>query len=111
MTDALETTLRHLEPHGLGNAAPVFAARGVRHAAAPRRVGADGLRLAFRTPDGGEVGAIAWGLADRLAWVDPHAPVDVAFRLERDTFRGADALQLRVADVVPAGHPAAAPAR
>jgi hypothetical protein len=46
-------------------------------------------------------------MADRLAWLDGHArdlaPVDVAFRLERDTFRGADALQLRVADVTPAG--------
>ncbi len=107
VTDALEATLRHLEPHGLGNAAPVFAARGVRLAAAPRRVGADGLRVAFRAPGGGEVGAIAWGMADRLAWLDAHArdaaPVDVAFRLERDTYRGADALQLRLADVTPAG--------
>jgi hypothetical protein len=52
-------------------------------------------------------------MADRLAWLDGHArdaaPVDVAFRLERDTYRGADALVLRLADVVPAGHPAAAP--
>ena len=108
VTDALEATLRHLEPHGLGNAAPVFAARGVRLAGAPRRVGADGMRLAFECADGsGRLGAIAWGMADRLAWLDGHArdlaPVDVAFRLERDTFRGADALQLRVADVTPAG--------
>jgi len=106
VTDAFEATLRHLEPHGLGNAAPVFAARGVRLAGAPRRVGADGVRFAVRTPDGGEVGAIAWGMAERLAWLDAAAPVDVAFRLERDTFRGADALLLRVADVTPAGmHP------
>ena len=101
--DALEAMLRHLEPHGLGNAAPVFAARNVRLAGAPRRIGADGMRLAFRTADGGQVGAIAWGIADRLSWLDGETAVDIAFRLERDTFRGADSLQLRVADVTPAG--------
>jgi single-stranded-DNA-specific exonuclease len=101
VTDAFEATLRHLEPHGLGNAAPVFAARGVRVAGAPRRVGADGLRFAVRA-GGGELGAIAWGMADRLAWLRADAPVDLAFRVERDSYRGADALQLRVADAVPA---------
>lgn len=106
VTDAFEATLRHLEPHGLGNAAPVFAARGVRLVGAPRRVGADGLRFALQTA-AGALGAIAWGMADRLAWLGAHTPVDVAFRVERDTYRGADALQLRVADVVPAGSPPA----
>ena len=59
-------------------------------------------------PVGGELGAIAWGMADRLGWLDGECEVDVAFRLERDTFRGADAELQRVGDVVPAGHSAAA---
>lgn len=102
ITDALEATLRHLEPHGIGNAAPVFAVRGARLAAPPRPIGSDGVRLAFRTPDGGEVGAIGWGMIDRTDGLDIHTPVDVAFRLERDDYRGADRLQLRLADVAPA---------
>ena len=102
VTDALEATLRHLEPHGIGNAAPVLAVRGARLAAPPRPIGSDGVRLTFRTPDGAEVGAIGWGMLDRTDGLDVHTPVDVAFRLERDDYRGADRLQLRLADVVPA---------
>ncbi len=102
ITDALEATLRHLEPHGIGNAAPVLAARGVRLATAPRPVGRDGVRLEFRNPDGGDLGAIGWGMIDRVDGLDVHTPVDVAFRLERDDYRGADRLQLRLADVAPA---------
>ncbi len=101
VTDALEATLRHLEPHGLGNAAPVLAVRGARLATPPRPVGTDGVRLSFRTPDGGEIGAIGWGMLDRAEGLDVHTPVDVAFRLERDDYRGADRLQLRLADVTP----------
>ncbi len=108
VTDALEATLRHLEPHGIGNAAPVLAVRGARLAAPPRPVGSDGLRLAFRTGDGGELGAIGWGMIDRADGLDVHTPVDVAFRLERDDYRGADRLQLRLADVAPARAGAAA---
>ena len=108
VTDALEATLRHLEPHGMGNAAPVLAVRGARLTAPPRPIGRDGVRLAFRTPDGGEIGAIGWGMIDRVDGLDVHTPVDIAFRLERDDYRGADRLQLRLADVVPARNGAAA---
>ncbi|MDQ6925528.1 MAG: single-stranded-DNA-specific exonuclease RecJ, partial [Candidatus Eremiobacteraeota bacterium] len=101
VTDTLEATLRHLEPHGIGNAAPVLAVRGARLAASPRAIGSDGVRLAFRTPDGGELGAIGWGMVDRVDGLDMHTPVDVAFRLERDDYRGADRLQLRLADIAP----------
>ena len=101
VTDTLEATLRHLEPHGIGNAAPVLAVRGARLAAAPRPIGSDGVRLAFHTPNGGELGAIGWGMIDRARDLDPHTPVDVAFRLERDDYRGADRLLLRLADIAP----------
>ena len=57
--------------------------------------------LAFATP-GGELAAIGWGMAHLAAGLDVHTPVDVAFRLERDDYRGADRLQLRLADVTPA---------
>lgn len=97
--DQLEATLRHLEPHGLGNAAPVLVARGVRLAGPTRRIGADGIRFALRAGDR-VVKAIAWGMADRLAWLDAETPIDLAFRVERDEYQGADELQLRVADAV-----------
>ena len=103
VTDGFEAMLRHFEPHGLGNGAPVLVSRAVPLAAAPRRVGEDGVRLELRTGTGGSVGAIGWGLAWRLPQLAAGALVDVAFRVERDEFRGVDRLQLRLADVVPAG--------
>jgi single-stranded-DNA-specific exonuclease len=102
VTEALEAMLKHLEPHGLGNAAPVLASREVWLAGPPRLVGADGMRLRLRTA-GGELEALGWGMADRATTLDPSRPVDVAFRLERDEYRGASRLQLKLADVVPAG--------
>ena len=101
-TEDLEVLLRHFEPFGLGNAAPVLVSRDVPLAGAPRPVGSDGLRLKLRRA-AGELDAIGWGLISRAAALDPRATVDVAYRLERDEFRGESRLQARLVDVVPAG--------
>jgi single-stranded-DNA-specific exonuclease len=101
VTEDLEGMLRHFEPHGMGNAAPMLAARDVVLAAPPRRVGEDGVRLKLRRGDG-ELDAIGWGLAARAEGLSAGTRVDVAFRLERDEFRGQSRLQARLADVVPA---------
>ena len=111
VTDEFETMLRHFEPHGMGNAAPVLVARGVQLAAPPRRVGEDGVRLKLRA-GASDLDAIGWGLAWRTAALSMATPVDIAFRLERDEYRGVSRLQARIADVVPAGAaPRAAPPR
>jgi single-stranded-DNA-specific exonuclease len=102
VTEDLEGMLRHFEPHGMGNAAPVLAARDVELGATPKRVGEDGVRLKLRRADGRELEAIGWGLAPRAEGLVPGMRVDVAFRLERDEFRGASRLQARLADIVPA---------
>lgn len=100
VTEELETMLRHFEPHGIGNAAPVLVARDVELGATPKRVGEDGVRLKLRRADGRELEAIGWGLAARAEGLGPGMRVDVAFRLERDEFRGVSRLQARLADVV-----------
>jgi single-stranded-DNA-specific exonuclease len=96
--DELEGLLRHFEPFGVGNPAPTLALDGARLAGPPRRVGKDGLRLSVDLP-AGAVDGIAWGLAASGGALDVRQPVDLAFRLERDDYRGADRLQLRVQDV------------
>lgn len=95
--DDLEKLVRHFEPFGIGNPAPVFRARAVALAAPPRRIGTDGLRLTF---DVGQqtIDAIGWGLAPRAASLDIARPLDLAFRLERDEYRGVARLQLKIAD-------------
>jgi single-stranded-DNA-specific exonuclease len=96
----LERLLRHFEPFGMGNPAPVLVARGVHLVAPPKLIGRDGLKLRL-TAGQGELEAIGWGFASRIGEFDPSIPVDVAFRLERDDYRGESRLQARIADICP----------
>ncbi|MGH7615958.1 MAG: single-stranded-DNA-specific exonuclease RecJ [Gemmatimonadaceae bacterium] len=93
----LETLLRYMEPCGVGNPSPLFVARGVTVAAPPRVVGKDGLKLVLQA-NGRELVALAWGMAPRAAEVEAGAAIDIAFRLELDTYRGETRLQARLAD-------------
>jgi single-stranded-DNA-specific exonuclease len=96
----MEPMLRHFEPFGVGNPSPVFAARNVTVAAAPRVVGRDGLKLTLVGSDSTELEAIGWGMAAMAPSITAGSALDVAFRLERDEYRGVSRLQARLADVV-----------
>ena len=101
-SDELETMLRHFEPFGVGNPAPVLVSRGVRLAGRPRLVGSDGLKLALDCTRG-PTEAIGWGLASRATVLEGVHVVDIAYRLERDEYRGESRLQARLLDVAPSG--------
>ncbi|WP_353269065.1 single-stranded-DNA-specific exonuclease RecJ [Gemmatimonas sp.] len=96
--ESLEKLVRHFEPFGIGNPAPMFRASGAQLSCAPRKVGSDGLKLAIGAPHG-DLEAIGWGLASRAAQLHVGRGLDLAFKLERDEYRGVSRLQLRVADV------------
>jgi len=99
LTFDLERLLRHLEPCGAGNPTPVFGVSGVSVREA-RPVGANHLRLLLEDAVG-RIPAIGFDWADR---VDPawwQAPVDVAFQLQQNEFRGDVSLQARIVDVHP----------
>ena len=101
LSEDLERLMRHLEPCGMGNPAPVFGVRGAR-AVGARRVGSNHLR--FVLDDGsGALPAIGFQWADQVpeAWLE-H-PLDVAFRLEHDDWQGRSTLQARVATIAPSG--------
>jgi single-stranded-DNA-specific exonuclease len=92
--------LRHAAPFGLGNPTPVLAARGVTVEGA-RTVG-DGRHLKLRLRDGAcTLDGIGFGMGDRLA-ESTAGPVDVAFRLEENVWKGRARLQARVVDLRPA---------
>jgi single-stranded-DNA-specific exonuclease len=99
VSDELEKLIRHLEPCGPGNPAPVF---GVRHARAvgARRVGTNHLRFTL-DDESGVLPAIAFQSADAIPdhWLADR--LDVAFRLERDEWQGRVTLQARVASMAP----------
>ena len=96
-TDGLEKLLRHLEPFGVGNPGPLFAARRVRVASPPRMIGTDGVKLSVEqgTPP---IEAVGWGMAARASEVAVGAIVDIAYRLERNEYRGRSTLQLGLSD-------------
>ena len=98
-TDELERLVRHLEPCGMGNPAPVFGVRGARFGEW-QTVGSNHLKGNLRQ---GEhyLPAIGFQMADRAReWVG-QGPVDAAFRLERNEFRGASTLQARLMALAP----------
>lgn len=99
VTDELEKLLQYFEPHGLGNPTPTLALRAARIDAPPKRIGStDGVRTSVST-EHGAIAAIGWRLGERAKLLDPTQPVDLAFRLDRDDYRGADRLQLNLVDV------------
>ncbi len=99
-TPDLEALMRHMEPFGPGNPAPVFVARRVSLAGAPRTMGKENTHLKLRLADGAaELDAIGWGMGDRAAALAAGGAVDVAFRLERDEYQGASRLQAKIADI------------
>jgi single-stranded-DNA-specific exonuclease len=97
VNDGLEALLRHVEPCGIGNPAPVLVARGARVVASPKIIGKDGLRLRLEQ-NGTEISALGWGMAHRSPELSVGATIDVAFRLERDEWNGESRLQARLAD-------------
>lgn len=98
MDERLESLFRHFEPFGIGNPTPVLLARNVTLTAPPRTIGRDGLKLVLGMGTG-SLEAIGWGLASRAGEFQPGGTVDVAFRLERDEYRGESRLQARIADI------------
>jgi single-stranded-DNA-specific exonuclease len=96
--DELERLCRHLEPCGMGNPAPVFGIRGVS-LTGRQTVGTNHLRGFLRTAEG-SLGAIGFQLADRVPWLS-DAPIDVAFKLEQNEYRGLLSLQARLLSLTP----------
>ena len=98
ITPGFEALLRHLEPCGMGNPAPMLVTRGVRLAVPPRVVGETGLKLRIGTDGPDSLEAIGWSLGARIGELDVARPIDIAYRLERDEYQGKSRLQARLAD-------------
>ena len=98
--DELEALLRHMEPCGMGNPSPLFVARGITVVGQPKVVGNDGLKVLLGG-SGCRIVALGWGMGPRVRELEEGMLIDVAFRLERDEYRGESRLQARLADFRP----------
>lgn len=92
-----------LEPHGVGNPAPILGTRGLTLLEC-RGVGREGKHLKLRVK--GPRGSIQEGIGFGLFTANPDwascRSVDLAFVPEVDTWRGEERLQLKVRDIQPA---------
>lgn len=96
-TDELERLLRHLEPFGVGNPGPLFLSRAARVTSPARRIGADGVKVMIDAGDR-RIEAVGWGMAERSSELAEGAILDIAYKLERNEFRGRSNLQLGLVD-------------
>ncbi len=89
-----------LQPFGSQNPQPVFMSREVWLTEAPRHLKNNHLKLFLRQGIS-EHDAIFFGGGERTL---PDPPWDVAFTIDRNTFRGRTSLQMVIQDVRPS-HP------
>jgi single-stranded-DNA-specific exonuclease len=95
----LESLLRHVEPCGIGNPGPVFSAGGVEMVSGPHKIGTDGVKLMLRTSRG-PLEAVGWGMAHRAAELVAARGkrMEIAFKLDRNEYKGASTLQAVLVD-------------
>lgn len=93
--------LKLFEPFGPGNRMPVFLARNVLDTGYAKRIGQNGehLKMFVRQVDSDGIGAIAFGLGDRLDDVANRRPFAMVFCLEENEWNGKVTPQLRVKDI------------
>lgn len=109
-TDELHHYLQYLGPFGIGNPRPVFWARELRPAGAPREVGRGHLKLRL-ADGGGELEAIGFDLARRLPPSRvSRGPLEALFQLRENEYRGVRSLQARLVDLRGPGESAGGPA-
>lgn len=93
--------LRQFGPFGPGNPTPVFMAGPLRDTGYARGVGTDKnhLKLAVTQDGTGPIGAIGFGLADRLPLICERKPFRAVFSIEENEWQGRSSIQLKVRDI------------
>jgi single-stranded-DNA-specific exonuclease len=98
ITPEVVSGIERLAPFGNGNPRPVFEAPEVELARAPARMKDRHLTMTFRQ-EGRVFRAVAWRAADRFEFFASHrGAFDLAYSVERNTFRGETTLELNLVD-------------
>jgi len=92
----LHHEVQRLAPFGIGNAQPLFILKGAK----ARRIKAlkkGGIRMELHDESGARIDAVGFGLGLRPE--DISGPVDVAFHLQENHWRGVTSLEIRLRDL------------
>jgi single-stranded-DNA-specific exonuclease len=94
--------LELLEPFGMKNPRPVFAAYGLRLLPGSRAVGGQGEHLKLELSQGAaRLSGIAFKQGDKLGLLQSAGTVDAAFSLGWNEWQGTRSIQLEVKDIRP----------
>jgi single-stranded-DNA-specific exonuclease len=94
---ALYDAMQRMGPFGIGNRQPVWAVRGARVVGEVRVLKEAHLKMQLMEGNA-QMDAIAFQMAEREV---PDGPIDVAFQLDLNRFRGRETLQMKVEDFRP----------
>ena len=92
----LYNEVQRLAPFGIGNSQPLFMLKGAK-ARRVKGLKKGGLRMEIHDDDGARIDAVGFGLGVRAA--DIKGPVDLAFHLQENHWRGVTSLELRIRDL------------
>ena len=99
LTMATAKTLAVLEPFGMGNETPVFAVMGAE-VVSVSGVGADKKHIRMIIDkDGTRVNCIGFGLGEYVSNITPAMRVDIAFKIDINSYMGKESLQLVLTDI------------
>ncbi len=94
--------LDKLGPYGPGNMRPRFAVFDAQVRGAPKVIGQTGEHLRFTVCQGGRTyPAIGFGLVDAYELLIKGQPLDLAFVVETNEWRGQESIQLNIRDIKP----------
>jgi len=88
--------VQQLAPFGIGNSQPLFAMKGIK----ARRIKAlkkGGIRMELFDGEGATIDAVGFGLGVKPQ--DITGPIDVAFHLQENHWRGVTSLEIRLRDL------------
>ena len=92
--------LRLLEPFGQGNPRPIFATKGVRLSAPPRRVGTKGEHLQLVITDNtNSLRCIGFGRGKLEKKLLEHDFFNIAYQPQINNFNGSSSVELLVIDI------------
>lgn len=92
--------LKQFEPFGPGNEMPVFLSRSLFDTGYAKPMGnGRHLRGYFRQYDSGGVGAVGFGLGEKLSMIAGRKQFDAVYHIEENEFNGRSELQLRLKDI------------
>jgi single-stranded-DNA-specific exonuclease len=99
LTEEAARGLELLGPFGNGNPEPVLVARRLvmRPRVLPRKTGQGPGHLKLTLEGKGDISAMGFGMADRIALTE--GPVDLAFNLGLDNWRGQTRVNLKIKDL------------